>query len=309
MTMQRPTDPRQLPELVAEIARDDTMWAAQQALSLAMGRKDFEHPENIRQWVDEAKLWWIDEDACDLIEYAAPSMPSVTLTYDLVPSPAGFIAFARPLLGISEFEDQSIDVDYILWYPSMVEGEDAISIVCWNQLVEREYSNPLALGRSDWPLGAETDATYEDGILDRAVGGEGHSVALRAMQSIIEDRRWVAAAWQLAAQKGLTASRITTADRASFKRIHRMGGIASPVRVIHLPHRERATAGSGGSRHYHHRWIVGFPGGYWRRQHYGPGGSLVKALWIKPYWKGPKGAPVLPPRPTVQVVHGRSNDE
>jgi hypothetical protein len=308
--MQRPTDPRQLPELVAEIARDDFMWTAQQQMSRAMGRRDFEHPESIRQWFDEAKLWWIDEDACDLIEYAAPSMPPVTLVPAMMPSLAGFIAFARPLLGISEIEDQPIAVDYILWYPSWVEGDDAISIVCWNQVAEREYSNPLALGRSDWPMGTETDSAYDDAILDRAVGGEAHSVALRAMKSIIEDRRWVAAAWQLADQKGLTASRETTADRASYKRILRMGGSPSPVRVIHLPHREAPVATPGGSdRHYHHRWLVGFPGGFWAKRAYGPGRSLRKAVWIAPFMKGPKGAPLLPPRPTVQVVHGRSDDE
>jgi len=30
--------------------------------------------------------------------------------------------------------------------------------------------------------------------------------------------------------------------------------------------------------------------GHWRRQPYGPGKKKIKRIWIKPHWKGPKGA-------------------
>jgi hypothetical protein len=305
----RPTDPRQLPELVAEIARDDDLWAAQQALSIAMRRRDFEHPENMRSWIDGATLWWIDADACDLVEHAAPSMPAVTLTTDLMPGPAGFLAFARSLSGMSEVEDQTLMVDYIFWYPTVVEDHESISIVCWHQIEVGGQHFPVALGRSDWPFGHDTDEPYPDNVLERALGVVPDATVTQAMASIVEDRRWLATIWQLASQKGLTASREARADRASHKRILRMGGTPSPVRVINLPRHERAaTTTTGSSRHYRHRWTVGMPDGFWRSQPYGPGRSLRNATWISPYLKGPKGAPLLPPHATVRVVHAQETD-
>lgn len=304
--MQRATDPRHLPELVATIARDDGLWAAQRALSEAMGRKDFEHAENMRGWLEDAKLWWIDADACDLVEYAAPTMPGVTLALPLVPSLSGFIAFARPLPGISEDPEAPIDVDYISWFPCIVEDQESISIVCWHHMEHKLHAFPLALGRSDWPFGDDTDEPYPDLILDRAIGDTPTTLE-RTMLSIIEDRRWVAAIWQLASQRGLTRSGEVKADRPSQKRILRMGAMPSPVRVVHLPHHGRAS-GASGSREYHHRWTVGLPNGRWAMRAYGPGRSLRRAVWIAPYMKGPKGAPLLLPRPTVQVLHGTDTD-
>jgi hypothetical protein len=307
--MQRATDPRQLPELVANIVRDDGLWWAQQMLSVSMGRKDFEHPENIRSWLDDAKLWWVDHDACDLVEYAAPTMPAVTLTRDLMSSLAGFIAFARPLSGLSEVPDQAIRVDYVSWYPSIVEDRECVSIVAWQHTEGDDgRGRAVALGRSDWPFGDVTDEAYPDTILETAIGDRHSEVVLsQAMLSIIEDRRWLAAIWQLASQPGLMASAEVTADRASQKRIFRRGGTLSPVRVINLPHR-KSTVRTGGSREYHHRWLVGMPDGFWAKRAYGPGHSLRKAVWILPFMKGPKGAPMLKPRPTVHVLRDTDSD-
>lgn len=82
----------------------------------------------------------------------------------------------------------------------------------------------------------------------------------------------------------------TTPDRAARRR-HARAEIAAPpdVRVVHLRHTE-SPAGTGESRReFHHRFVVR---GHWRKQWY-RSIQAHRPVWIAPFVKGPKDAPLL----------------
>lgn len=144
---------------------------------------------------------------------------------------------------------------------------------------------PTPLGRSDWPYGFDTDQPPPN-------------VRPESMPSIIEDRRLLAALWQLTSQTKLVASSEETPYRAAAKRITRKGYEPNPVRLVYLNRKTgRSPSPSTGTREYSHQWIVE---PYWRQQPYGPGRSLRRAQYIAQHVRGPDDKP-LRVRDTVKV--------
>jgi hypothetical protein len=119
------------------------------------------------------------------------------------------------------------------------------------------------------------------------------------MESITEDRRLVAALWQLTSQPELVASSDEKPYRAAAKRISRKGHTPKPVRLVYLNRKtgRRNQPASTGTRTYSHQWIVK---PHWRQQPYGPGRSLRRATYIAPYVKGPEDKP-LRVRDTIKI--------
>jgi hypothetical protein len=143
------------------------------------------------------------------------------------------------------------------------------------------------MGRSDWPYGFDTDHPLDEVDPD-------------AMASIIEDRRLLAALWQLTTQTDLVASTEERPNRPASRRLARRGHQPSPVRRVSLNQRtgrRRAPADADGGGAFRHRWIVK---PHWRQQAYGPGRSLRRARYIAQHVKGPADKP-LRVRDTVKV--------
>lgn len=88
----------------------------------------------------------------------------------------------------------------------------------------------------------------------------------------------------------LSCTSLTSANRASQRRIARVGLPVDDVRVIALRNIPRAHVDGPEDREWLHRWIVR---GHWRRQPCGPGRQERRPIWIEPHIKGPEDAPLL----------------
>lgn len=146
----------------------------------------------------------------------------------------------------------------------------------------------LPLGRSDWIIGESIDTPVVEG-LDPIV-----------VESMEEDRRWLAALWLLARQVNVSDRVTEMPDRPARRRSERakMDPRVTVVKLRRLREPSDHDPGDGPGREWHHRWIVG---GHWRNQPFGPGRSLRRPVWIAPYVKGPEGLPLVA-RPKVKAL-------
>ncbi|MGH9211706.1 MAG: hypothetical protein ACRD2C_13630 [Acidimicrobiales bacterium] len=288
-----PTRASHLPELRAQLVDDETLWQAVEVICLMHGDAGTAAP--LRESLRTASLWWIGSDCCDLLEQAAPSMPSVDLTSDLVPDIEGFAFFGRPLVGShGAVPGATLSFDCVQWLPGIIAGMPAVSILVWSITPDEQMPTmpveadwiPQPRGRSDWPFRWATDQRAE-GVTDLA------------HQSIVEDRRLIAAMWQLSTQRNLAETTDITPDRAARRRLERRSHPAAPVRLIRLNRSSRPAASSepGAGRDYGCRWIVR---AHWRQQAFGPGRSLRKAILVPQHIRGPQDKP-LRVRESVKV--------
>lgn len=285
MPYHRPTKPAELAETRAELLDDASLWAAIRTLGTI--NPSLGETLAIRDSVRDAALWWVGSDCCDLLEHAAPTMPPITLDPDRVPDVDGFAFLERPLVGQDAWNPGvQISFDVIHWQPTIIRGLPCVSIIMW-RLDADSQRPPVPLGRSDWPLGFDTDFQPE-------------GVPPESCASIIEDRRLLAALWQLTSQPELVASHEEDPYRAAAKRISRRGYKPAPVRLVYLnrkPSRRKPAAAAAAGRTYSHQWIVRE---HWRQQPYGPGRSQRRATFIEQHVAGPADKP-LRVRPKVKI--------
>lgn len=284
MTFTKPTRPTLFPELRAALVDEDFLWRG--IALFAQFQPRFVDPAALRFGLRDAELWWIDDACCDLLTEVAPTMPPVSLTPEFIPAGQGFVCFARPIVGADSRTGAEVTIDYLQWQPLLLRGRPGISIVPWGDPFERSSRVPPSpLGRSDWLLGTATDMRFDD-------------VSDVVHRSVVEDRRFLAALWQLTAQT-ITRSTETRIDKAARRRLERTGHEPSPVRLVNLARKAstRRSAAEPAGREYSCQWPVV---GHWRQQPYGPGRSLRKAIYIQPQIRGPEDKP-LRVRDTVKV--------
>lgn len=266
------------------------------AMGLDEGTVQFDRVDMIRDEIARSRLWWVGRDACDLVEAAAPSMPPATLTPDFIPDEFGFVCWERTLQGRdAQNEDNTVPVDFLSWARTYITAEQipAVSMISWVHMEDLGIALPL--GRSDWTIGEDTDHAP---VMDEAawpLADPGHYEAATA--SIIEDRRLLAALWQLSSQRSVFDAVEVEPDRATRRRLERRQQEAPSVRLVNLAARHRAAgdpeSGSGESgREYTRRWIVE---GHWRQQACGPRWSQHRPVWIHPHVKGPEDKPLVVP--------------
>lgn len=93
-------------------------------------------------------------------------------------------------------------------------------------------------------------------------------------------------------QQPLVTTASEYAPRAVQRRYRRLDSrsqAADPIRVIRL-RTPSASSGSESGITYQHQWIVR---GHWRRQACGPDRAERRPIWIAPHRKGPENAPLL----------------
>jgi hypothetical protein len=285
----KPYRPQDMPEYRNAMVASIELWEAVDSLSrhvaMTSHGRDFEHPELIRESMAEATLWWIGADACDLLAAAAPSMPPTTLTPMLMRDPVGLVCFERAIAGLDadDPERPPVMVDLYQWDRRTVEGQDAVSIITWHYMADTGVTVPL--GRADWVMGTDTDHRI---VSDRT------TVSDDAHASIVEDRRILAAMWQLSSQPNITDTTDAEPDRATQRRLSRRGHAVPPVRIVNLAARHGAhrteSEESEGGRTYTRRWIVE---GHWRQQACGPQWSQRRPTYIPAHVKGPTDAPLV----------------
>lgn len=280
----------------------------------------------------EATMWWVSEDMCDLLQAAFNSLPPTTLTEDLIPTRAGLVMFAKPLVGMdSRIEGHPIDLQAVLWGPCQFD-------------VSTETRIDGAIKAPDASLSPEPTAILSQGAMNdkfsdqvkeamnQALGGDyrfrgnGVSVAFwrkwelwqplgrsdwpygfdtsgefsppdateHQKATIEEDRRILAAFFLLSQQENLVSTTDTPPPRPVQKRLDRKN-IPSD---LGLNHNVRLV-----NIHARHRPPTGQPhsvewtkrwivSGHWRQQAYGEGRQLRKPVYIAPHVKGPEGLPL-----------------
>lgn len=280
-------------------------------------------PSFDRTALSRASLWYVTPDMAELVDHSARTLPPTTLHDDLVPGGWGLVFFARPLTGHDADTGAEINTWGLLWgvtrlrdleegdafiesgptYVEIPKDERVLTISCYGRTAEHfaidghsPRSHWYPQGRSDWRWGADTDAPTFEGF------DEVHR------SSMLEERRWLAALWLLAAQP-LASTEEVHAPRAARRRIGRAGGRLaplgeSPVRLIdvrgsRVP-REPGDRSEATGREYTRRWVVT---GHWRQQAYGPGWSLRRPTYIADHIAGPDDRPLVV-REDVHVVRG-----
>ena len=251
-------------------------------------------------YLEDADLYWVSPEMCDLLQHAFPEMPDTTCTKDLLPSESGVVVFARAMRGMdSRDEGHVVHVQAYMWGPAMfdvTEGElvrkdpirtgdlhgrrplpytgNGLSICAW-----RKWENWVPLGRSDWPFGYDTQAPFAPpGYTDIQLA------------SIVEDRRIMAAFAVLSQQENVVEITDLPPHRSVSKRLARKKITAAKVRLIDI--HKRHTRPPGGDHRvveWTHRWIVK---GHWRQQAWGPGRQYRRPTWISPHIKGPDDKPL-----------------
>lgn len=245
------------------------------------------HPAWERQVTGHAALWYVGADMCALLDAAAPQLPDTVLTKDLIPDEDGLVVFESPLSGLDSEEIGlgPVMVGAMLWGPALWEydGTQMVGITIYGPYM----AHPpwlMPLGSLIWPVGHGCD----DSLNGTLPGGD--NLTDTAVASMVEDRRRLLALWLLSSQRGLASSVRSVQDRATARRARR-SGLDPAVRVVHLRQRPPASVGGEHSGYtLRHQFAVS---GYWKQQHYGPGGSLRRPKWIWPYTKGPEDAPWL----------------
>lgn len=239
--------------------------------------------------------WPGREPEADRLVWALSTYTRVGLTpkYDSGPGDFGIHEDSRwpdsaPRISAPEPSDDTVVVPRGMPDDFLARGEDAIRE--WGGVAVPAPNTPggvhahgtiwVPLGRSDWPK--------RQRLTDPPVA----SMDDAAVASAVEDRRVFAAFCALIAQEGITRTETRPAQRQAAKRTERAGlpREASSLRIITLRpvHRtESAPDADGHGVAYSHRWIVN---GHWRWQPHGPGRSLRRLQYIRPFVKGPEGA-------------------
>lgn len=278
-----------------------------------------------RRTLTSAQLWWVSDEMTDLLDAAAPSIPGVPLTPEVMPALAGLVRFAHPLQGVDSEHEEDLTVDAMQWGTITLpprrgsrEGTAGIGIASYRlvnidmlhaELKAREQRDPSArgqwysndipvkddlgsvwvpLGRADWCLGDDPDSVAFD--TEIIAGETGDPIDLQTHLSMVEDRRRMLALWVLSAQPGVATRRVERGDRADRRRAARAGLPEPDVQVIHLRRPPTREESDGSGVNWSHRWIVN---GHWRNQPYGPARTLRRPQWIAPFTKGPEDKPLV----------------
>ncbi len=245
----------------------------------------------------DATLFYGTEDFSRLLNAAALTFDLDTLEIEpsRVVAPdfaglrgSGLMYLVEPLTVVLG-ESQAMQVRYLLWESAVTAEEDGgarVSYVYWVG----------GLNKDDG-----TYITATSGIaVHIAKGGE-----LQISRSLVPDAREgidrvLLAAWAVLAQGNLTETEVREPEphqvKAARKKRH---APPPPVTVVNLRRSTKqeiaaaADVAAAGERHYSHRFLVGWPKGFWKSQPCGPRQSQRRRIYIAPYVKGPDGAPLV----------------
>lgn len=309
------TRPRQLPEfrlwLLKQWQPGELFWNVAE-----FHRNDNPLPRN--EWVNleaafddralpGAQLYWVTPEMCALIDRASRTLPPTTLTKELMPAPEGLVWFEDLLMGmpaqdaprelLRDGEDDlntSIPIRAILWGESLIPPGPYEAVGIATYVEHGGFLSPA--GRTDWEWGVDSDEPIDERIRDDQ----------RRVDSMAEDRRWMATFWLLLSQTGMADTSIVRPQprdiRAGKRKAPGIPASGFDVRVVdvHAPKRSPQAPASELVRKvdWTHRWIVD---PFWRQQAYGPHHSLRRPMLIGPYVKGPADRPLIV-KETVRVL-------
>lgn len=273
----------------------------------------------VRNTLQQAALWWVESETCQVLGESAPTIPADTVLSPAdMPTPVGFAVFADDFFGMeadAEMDafDGVVRVSAIAW--SIIDvgtsGHDTFrcaSVGMFSRSVMHRDVSQRERIRQMPTLGAllgrfpEPDEYPQTGDLFTYLGrtdwrfGVGPDDPLpgdvdpQACASKAEDRRLLAALWALSRTK-ITRIEDEPIPRQVRRRAERKG-LDSSVRVLRLggQRTERATSAETSGREYQHSWIVR---SHFRWQAHGPGRSERKLILVPAHLAGPADKPLL----------------
>jgi hypothetical protein len=245
---------------------------------------------------DGLAWFWVPDATSRWLVPAASELPA-DITCDAAAVPrSGVVAFESQLLSPGG-DGVPCPVRAALWFVAPLVGAPGDGVyVVW-------FADPSSLRLPSMPLPASPLSAGSVSPAGWSVWGHGDGLRDGCGRGDPDahdwDRRVLSTLWHLLANPQLARVDEVMAPRAARRRAQRLG-VSPPaaVRVLHLaPTRVGHSGGGGGSRSV--RWWVS---GHWRSQPYGPQRSLRRPVWIAAHVRGPQGAPLRAPRPTVVAV-------
>jgi hypothetical protein len=285
-----------------------------------------------------AALYWVSEEMTRLCLAAAPSMPAFYPRLEDLPSPSGFIYFARPIgdyepWDIIEYADGgqvaavptlagAYQVCAASWGPFdnggqwkrggtwftfyTVPGERFAAGLAARGLTAAEIR---ALEARRPPLRIDNEAACPASPDDHPRGEPPLEAAVRDTSSTSYWMHQVLCAFRLMATARAARVQEQPVPRPARRRAAR-AQVTQPDSPVHLVdvtagsiRRARVPSSDGPRRTYTVRWMVG---GHWRNQWY-PATEVHRPRWIDAYVKGPAEAP-LKVADTVRVFRDPAED-
>lgn len=219
------------------------------------------------------------------------SVPSVTLTRDLMPSRHGVFHLADPILWQTECEPEPCvmpvhphgvlvtKIGFLTWD---LERDNApppgVALLMFGP--STRFRIPMPIGMYFWPFGSFRQE-HEQPRARRLFG-------------------WFLSALLLLNQRVLTTES-QEVDRPARRRLDRQTSLhARSVEIVQLRRAVPAQSDTHDSKtvEWSHQWIVS---GHWRQQFY-PSTGEHRPVFVLPYVKGPENKPLKPPRAKVFAV-------
>lgn len=253
-----------------------------------------------------SEMFYVTADMADLAVAAAGTLPEFTLMPEDIPTPCGFMYFARPIAVVDYMDGGSpagkspiVAASWSPWTgnnPHWVHGGIWVTFYADARellengaklgLIEPKMYEKVRHSTARLAIDNEIQCPFSPNPIPALRGDGTEFASFRDADGIAQWLAILKTAWLLMTQPVAT---VTDAqfDRAARRRMPK-GQDPARVRVITL--RRPATSGSGDSdREYHHQWIVR---GHWRQQWF-PARKVHRPVWIAPHVKGPEGAPLL----------------
>lgn len=267
-----------------------------------------------------ATPFFVSADMCELITFAAASFkPEAIYPTDLLKL-QGFMWYEEPLEILDRYE-RPMQIRAVSWQPVM-DAEDTNSdrLLTRDDEVREYLTERMIQGKNDGlaiTLYADDDQEWPPGFIKPpctpfhitgwwwGMAYEGNEVTVGGRPTGA-DWWWktIQTTWRLM-QQHITVRSYEQSPRSQRREAQRLDVSGDQTVVIRLRRESSSTNGTPTTEmHYSHRFVVGWPDGFWRSQHYpslGPAKlpdgtsdpNTHRQIWIAPFEKGPEGAPLI----------------
>ena len=247
--------------------------------------------QEAKRSLETAETYYWSPPICDVIAHTAATIPDWTLLPELLPSPAGWFYFARPLPFPSR-ENTSVRISAISW----ARHEECVFFIVWWRLDDMGKFRVcgLPMGAHPWGWRRSAEQCRQLSALDYDSPDD------TGLRNGRDELNIIATCMAFLNQRILITPQ-QRAERHAVKRLERDGWTHEPlIRVVELRRKASQSRPSDDPKtvEWSHQWVVS---GHWRQQWYA---SLQRhqPIWIMPFVKGPEDRPLKAPRSKVFAV-------
>ncbi len=223
----------------------------------------------VAEQLDLAPMYWVNDDFTEMIQVVSGEQPTARITDDVVPSPAGLLAWSQPVGGIRQLAAVS-------WTPH-TDGWQLTGYRSIGTAVDQDLM-PTLRHEIGWLIPAHVEH-----ISRRAALNGSHTFG-----PLITT--WLLIGQQVAEFAPAKLPRkIVAASQRNQRRKPDVRIVVIKSRPAAIPELRSETATRRGQARPEFRFWVS---GHERQQAYGPGRSLRKTIDIAPFLKGDKSLPI-----------------